>query len=269
MLDVLVKFSELTQRLQGMETLNRISQAIYIGLLLFGLLNALLGYRLLRFWVMLGGFAVGAVAGGVTAHHFRMDDYMIIGGAAAGAVILAAVAFLIYKAGIFILCASIGWGGSIYLVHPTTSLSFFLCILLGVGLGILGVRFAKPVIIAGTSIQGGMTVGLAAAQLLEWKRMPYGVLIGMATAVLGILIQTVTNRSRYELEEDAYGDEYEYEDPRYRTASRDAYEQEWESQEDRPLYRRGEYDERRNFEPDRREVRRYRQEFYEDEERRG
>lgn len=263
MLDVLVKFSEMAQRLEGMQTLNRISQILYMGILLFGLLNALLGYRLLRFWVMLGGFAVGAVVGGVAAHHFQMDDYMIIGCAAAGAIILAAVAFLIYKAGIFILCASIGWGAGIYLVHPTTSLSFFLCILFGVGLGVLGVRFAKPVIIAGTSVQGGMTAGLAAAQLLEWKRVPYGFIAGIAIAGLGILIQTITNRSSYEQEED-----YDYEDPQYRVRPQDEYEEEWESQEERPLYQRGEYNDNRNFEPDRRTGRMRRHEFYEEEERR-
>ena len=65
-------------------------------------------------------------------------------------IVLAVVSFLIYRAGIFVLGFGIGITLSIYLVHPTSSFSFFLCILIGVGLGVLAMRYAKGVIIVGT-----------------------------------------------------------------------------------------------------------------------
>lgn len=46
-------------------------------------------------------------------------------------VLLAVIAFVSYKIGIFILGAGIGIGLGIYVFHPTTSLVFFFCLLLG------------------------------------------------------------------------------------------------------------------------------------------
>ena len=74
-------------------------------------------------------------------------------------VILAAISFLIYRAGIFILGAGIGMSLGIYILHPTTSAMFFLCILIGVGLGCLAMRYAREVIIVGTSLLGGVMAG--------------------------------------------------------------------------------------------------------------
>ena len=93
-------------------------------------------------------------------------------------IVLAIVSFLVYRAGIFVLGFGIGISLSIYLIHPTSSFSFFLCILIGVGLGALAMRYAKGVIIIGTSVLGGVLAGLSIAQMGGLAQFPYG--IGMA-----------------------------------------------------------------------------------------
>ena len=201
-MEFIIRIGELMDQVKGMEELTRLSQIFFLIVLVIGLLNCFLGYRLLRFWVMLVGFATGGVAGAMGAHTMNLSKPAILGIALAAALLLAALAFFIYKAGIFILCAGIGWALTIYAVHPTTSLTFFLCILSGGGLGILGVHFAKPIIIAGTAIQGGAFAGIAGAHLVQLEEMPYGLLIGIGTAVLGILVQAATNREKEDEEEE-------------------------------------------------------------------
>ena len=52
------------------DLVNRFMMVIFAVILVFGVLNCILGYRLLRFWMMLGGFLVGGglalvVTGGI------------------------------------------------------------------------------------------------------------------------------------------------------------------------------------------------------------
>ena len=58
---------------------------------------------------------------------------------------------------------------AIYVLHPTSSLVFFLCILAGVLLGSLAMKWAREVIIVGTSLMGGAMAGVSAAKLEAWQ----------------------------------------------------------------------------------------------------
>ncbi len=71
--------------------------------LCFWLLNCILGYRILRFWMMIFGFLIGAGAGFAATYMSGVQDKMVIAGAMAGlGIVLAVVSFLIYRAGIFV-----------------------------------------------------------------------------------------------------------------------------------------------------------------------
>ena len=135
-MDMLSRVFDILQRVGGMEQINRFMMAIYGVICVFGLLNCILGYRILRFWMMLFGFLIGACTGfGVTYLSGVNDWKMIIGAMAGLGVVLAIVSFLIYRAGIFVLGFGIGVSLSIYLVHPTSSFTFFLCLLIVWDLG--------------------------------------------------------------------------------------------------------------------------------------
>ena len=45
------------------DLVNRFMMVIFAVILVFGVLNCILGYRLLRFWMMLCGFVIGAGIG--------------------------------------------------------------------------------------------------------------------------------------------------------------------------------------------------------------
>lgn len=158
------------------DLVNRFMMVIFAVILVFGVLNCILGYRLLRFWMMLGGFLVGGGLALVVVHTMGIQEKstMLIAALAAG-VVFAVIAFLIYKAGVFILAAGIGWQASIYFLHPTSSAVFFACILIGVALGSMAVKYCREVLIVATSLIGGIMAGVS---LHSWKSGRYSIWTG-------------------------------------------------------------------------------------------
>lgn len=210
MTDILMRIMSIAERIRGMQELSTIAMGVFGVLLLFGIMNCLLGFRLLRFWMMLFGFLLGAGAGFALAYSSGTSErYIYLAAMAALGIILAVTSFLIYKAGIFILGAGIGLALSIYILHPTTSFIFFVCILIGVGIGTLAMRYAREVIIVGTSLLGGVLAGYSLARLGNMAEIPYGVGFSIGFAVLGMLIQFATNKPRdnEDDEEDDYDDD--------------------------------------------------------------
>ena len=195
--EILNKLGEMMDNILGIQVLSGIMIIVFGIVFVFGLTNCILGYRLLRFWMMIFGFCIGAGIGFFLVYRVGTEEKAYYMGAMLGiGVVMAVLAFMIYRAGIFILGAGLGLFLSIYLIHPTSSFSFFLCILIGVGIGVLALRYDREVIIVGTSFLGGVTAGLSLAKLLAMDQIPYGILFGAAFAILGMLIQFAFNKPR-------------------------------------------------------------------------
>lgn len=211
MLDFLLRVMDIIERVRTASAVSDIAMVGFGILLVFGFINCILGYRLLRFWMMIFGFVIGAGLGLGAAFTMGGGDTLTLIAAAVGVgIVLAVIAFLSYKVGIFVLGAGLGLGVGVYMLHPTTSLMFFICILLGVLLGSLAMKWAREVIIIGTSILGGAMAGLSLAKISKLPDIPYGIVLSIAFALLGMLIQFATNRRKY----DDYGDEEENEEER-------------------------------------------------------
>lgn len=203
MTDILKNVLNIAARIHDMQAAGTLVMAFFGIVLVFGLVNCILGYRLLRFWMMIFGFLMGAGAGFFGVYEAGVSDktiyvvVMLIVG-----VILAVISFAIFKAGIFIIGAGIGLTVTIYLIHPTTSFTFFLCLLTGVGLGFLALRYEREVIIVGTSILGGILSGFATAKLTNMEEIPFGIIFSIGFALVGMLIQFAINRLKYEDEDE-------------------------------------------------------------------
>ena len=100
MTDVFTGVVNITGNLLDSDFVNRFTMAIFAVILVFGILNCVFGYRLLRFWMMIGGFFVGAGLALIVVHTMGMQEKstMLIAALATG-VVFAVIAFLIYKAG--------------------------------------------------------------------------------------------------------------------------------------------------------------------------
>ena len=219
------------------DLVNRFMMAIFAVILVFGILNCILGYRLLRFWMMVGGFLVG---GGLALIIVRtmgtQEKSMMMIAALVTGIIFAVIAFLIYKAGVFILAAGIGWALSIYFLHPTSSASFFACILIGVALGSMAVKYCREVLIVSTSLIGGVMAGVSLAKLGNLADFPYGLGMSVGFAIIGMLIQFAINKPASDNEEDLDDEE---DSEQERSENQDRKQERSQRQEQRQNYRQG------------------------------
>lgn len=198
-MDILLRLLDVLEEFRNMRELNDFTVALFSAMVLFGLCNCILGYRLMRFWMMLGGFAAGCACGFLISNFMGLDSggdtiiLMLIVG-----VVLGAIAFFVYRLGVFLMGAGLGLCLGIYILHPTSSSVFFLCLLLGVAAGALTVRFSKGIIIVGTSLAGGAFAGFGISRLLEVPEIPNGIVISAGIALLGLVIQFAINRPKEE-----------------------------------------------------------------------
>ncbi len=219
------------------DLVNRFMMAIFAVILVFGILNCILGYRLLRFWMMVGGFLVGGGLALIIVRTMGTQEKstMMIAALVTG-IIFAVIAFLIYKAGVFILAAGIGWALSIYFLHPTSSASFFACILIGVALGSMAVKYCREVLIVSTSLIGGVMAGISLAKLGNLADFPYGLGMSVGFAIIGMLIQFAINKPASDDEEDLDDEE---DSEQERSENQDQKQERSQRQEQRQNYRQG------------------------------
>lgn len=205
MIDILKNVMNIAGRVHDMQIAGTLSMVIFGVVLVFGIMNCVLGYRLLRFWMMIFGFLIGAGIGLFAVYQIGFGEklYYAVGMIGVG-LILAILSFAVFKAGIFIMGAGIGLTLTVYIIHPTTSFSFFICLLAGVGLGMLALRYEREVIIVGTSILGGILSGFATAKLANMEEIPFGIIFSVGFALVGMLIQFAINKPKYE---DDYDEE--------------------------------------------------------------
>ena len=223
MIDILKNVMGIAARVHDMQLAGTLSMIVFGVVLVFGIMNCVLGYRILRFWMMIFGFLIGAGIGLFAVNQIGLGEklYYVVGMVGAG-LILAILSFAVFKAGIFIIGAGIGLTLTIYIIHPTTSFSFFICLLAGVGLGMLALRYEREVIIVGTSILGGILSGFATARLANMEEIPFGIVFSIGFALIGMLIQFAINKPK---DDRDYSEDEEEERVKRRTLSDDEDEE--------------------------------------------
>ena len=224
MIDILKNIMGIAARVHDMQLAGTLSMIVFGVVLVFGIMNCVLGYRILRFWMMIFGFLIGAGIGLFAVNQIGLGEklYYVVGMVGAG-LILAILSFAVFKAGIFIIGAGIGLTLTIYIIHPTTSFSFFICLLAGVGLGMLALRYEREVIIVGTSILGGILSGFATARLANMEEIPFGIVFSIGFALIGMLIQFAINKPK---DDRDYSEDEEETRVKHRTSSDDEDEEE-------------------------------------------
>lgn len=147
------------------------------------------------------GFGIGIIGGYLLGMHFGNTIAIALISAVIAGVVLATLAYCIYRWGIFLLCFLMGTGICYLVIHPTSSGSFFLCLMAGAGVGALALKFVEPVIIISTSLQGGIMAGTCIGTLLHAGEKWMGYALGILLALLGMLIQWLGWRKRLREEE--------------------------------------------------------------------
>ncbi len=167
--------------------------------LIIALAGCFFGYRLYRFFIGLAGFIIGAIIGiFIGGTLLSLSGVGIVICALIGAVLLAIFSARIAKAGIFILCFGLAFTIAAALLPITGDLQFFLSVVIGLLIGILAVRFLRPVIILSSAIVCGFWAGSLLVSLGEAAGVAFlasnRILLTIVLILLGILVQFLTTK---------------------------------------------------------------------------
>ncbi|MCI8729893.1 MAG: TMEM198/TM7SF3 family protein [Lachnospiraceae bacterium] len=162
--------------------------------LAIGLLNCFLGYRLLKVWLSLTGFTIGALAGYTIASHYTRSSAIQITVLLLAGLLLGMIAFHIYRIGAFLLCSQAAVVSISILLQPKDSLKFMICLAAAIVVGLLGAAFVKPMVIFHTALGGGFAAAVSAAGLLHKEADAKIMFFGAALTAAGIVVQAVSTR---------------------------------------------------------------------------
>lgn len=193
-------FSAITEMYKNLLTqLGNIPVWITVIMIAAAALNCFMGYRLMKFWIAVIGFAAGGMLGYFICAEFVNNlGYAILAGFLAG-LVLAFIAYKIYLLGVWILAfiMTVQLAGRIQVDKEYWQVIILIAgVFLAVVIGFLAIKFVRPVIIISSGLSGAVT---AVTEILKLtgndSRIVMLTGIGIVAA-LGILVQFKTTKKR-------------------------------------------------------------------------
>ena len=157
--------------------------------ILVGAVICFLGYKLVKVWITLGGALIGFLGGYYITSMYSKNTLVAAVVAILAAIIMGMIAYNVYLIGVFLLCGIIGLCLSSMLIQPNSSMMFFICVIIGVAAGALGMKFVKPMVILSTSFQGGLAMATGIVALTKLNNDVFHAGIGIAIGLFGCLLQ--------------------------------------------------------------------------------
>lgn len=165
------------------------SGELIIAGIVFALLNCFFGYKLRKFWICLVGLLLGAGIGGVASYYVTKDLRIAAAIGAVGGILLAVLVYHMYKGGLFLLCGGLTFFMLSQFFSAGSDLARGICIVAGVVVGVLAIRYEQNIVILATSICGGIGAVQLLFSMLGWNRFIVVILLGLILAVMGIFFQ--------------------------------------------------------------------------------
>lgn len=169
--------------------------------LVFALLGCFFGYKLSKLFMSLTGFIAGAILGQVVAAQFlHVEGFASVLCIILGGAIVAALAFWIYRIGIFILCFALAFSAAGTLFPFEGNIQFFANVITGLIIGVLAVKYMRPVIILTSAIVCGVLAASLLPGIAEYmgittlSSMNSGAALTLVLCVLGIAVQFLTTK---------------------------------------------------------------------------
>lgn len=160
---------------------------------IYALLNCFFGYQLKKVWVTLIGFGVGFLLGFLSCLIWIESSAVVGIAVAVGLVVgvlLALLAYRLYRVGVFLWMALLTFGSVASLFDGNIEwLGIVLGVVAGVVVGVLSLRYLRPVCIFSTAINGGILAAQNIFTLCNITQVGIVLGVGLALAVLGMLLQ--------------------------------------------------------------------------------
>lgn len=176
-----------------------------IAMIVVGLLLCLFGLKLVRVMTTLTGFVIGAVIGLAVVAAANLTGTAALAVVAAAAIILAVLACLLYRVGVFFWILSLSIGTAVALINVQNMIQVLIAFVVSIILAVLAVRYIEPIVIIATSLAGGVEAGIAAAEFAGLTATPWiGYGIGIALAVVGMIVQFMMQSRKVGKKEKIY-----------------------------------------------------------------
>lgn len=194
----------------GMEQVEGVGGVILAVSIVMALVNCFFGYKLEKFWIALVCFCIGALGGGIVSGVLLHQSATVTALAAVVlGVVLSLLSFKLYLAGVFVFSGGITLWACVLLLRNPIWLGWAVGVLAGVLIGILAVKFTRPVMILTTSIGGGLAAAKSLFLLLPASFSAWAgwlpLVVGVVLAVLGLFVQINADKKRYVTEHTETG----------------------------------------------------------------
>lgn len=174
-----------------------------------GILVCLFGLKLVKILTAAAGAVIGAGIGVSVAVGLGLTKITFLAVVIAGAVILGAMAFFLYKFGVFLMVLAYVFGVCAMLLKPDSLIPLIISIAVAVVFAELAVIFIEPLVIIVTGLSGGVSAGVAAAELAGLTANAWiGFGIGIVMAVIGISVQFMMHSRKIGKTEKVHAKKY-------------------------------------------------------------
>jgi hypothetical protein len=159
-------------------------------------LGCFFGYKLLKLWIGLTGFLIGAIAGyGITWYFTENVAYSLIA-TLIGAILVAFLSYKIYLLGVFLLA-----GVGVYFLCTsylplTGALLPIASAAIGLIVAILAVHYMRPAIIVITGLQNGLLAVGALFHLVPTLDQALILPLGVGLGMIGAAFQFLTTKAK-------------------------------------------------------------------------
>jgi len=180
-------FSEVGSRLAGMGTAGIILGAVW------NLFVCFFGYRFYRVVITICGFLVGAVASYfLLGSYTSIDKNVLLILSLVIGVVVALLAYVLYRIGIFLLVAAAMFftlSGLLGSTLKDQSMVLIICVAAALILAILSVKFMKPIMILSSGLAGGLGTVKIVGSVLGLSNPTALTAVGIVLAAVGIWFQ--------------------------------------------------------------------------------
>lgn len=167
--------------------------AALITTVVVGLLICFFGLKLVKILTTIIGAVMGACIGVTAAIRLGFTNPVFLIVVLACALILGALAFFLYKFGIFIMVLCYVFGICAVVIQPESLIPLIVCIVIPIIVAVLAIIYIEPLVIIVTALSGGISAGSAIAALIttagQTTNMWIGIGIGAVLAIIGMVIQ--------------------------------------------------------------------------------
>lgn len=181
--------------------------------IVIGLLVCFFGLKLVKVLGALVGFFLGAAIGGAAGFIIGLSGLAFAGVVVAGGIIFGVLSWFLYRVGVFLLVLVETFGVAVTILKPESWIPAAIGLAVALVLAILAAIYVEPFVIVVTGLAGGIAAGSNIAVLAGLGDTSWiGLVIGVAIAVIGIIVQFMMQSRKVGKKEKNYSEKVKEQD---------------------------------------------------------